>query len=126
MVDNVSSNDTLITKFADCVAHFGGESSQTWCFLHIINLIAKSLICEFDPLKKNIPHTGTINDKPEEFANLDQEDILTREEDPDKGHKKDNNDKGWVDDVSMLNKEEHAELLEHIMPICVALAKVRK
>ncbi|KAH7903432.1 hypothetical protein BJ138DRAFT_979674, partial [Hygrophoropsis aurantiaca] len=46
--DNASSNDTMTDKLADLVPHFGGEVSRTRCFLHIVNLVAKSLIREFD------------------------------------------------------------------------------
>ncbi|KAG1869714.1 hypothetical protein C8R48DRAFT_577018, partial [Suillus tomentosus] len=46
--DNASSNDTLVTKLVDLVPHFAGETSCTRCFLHIVNLVAKSLLHEFD------------------------------------------------------------------------------
>ncbi|KAG2112249.1 uncharacterized protein F5147DRAFT_527041, partial [Suillus discolor] len=46
--DNASSNDTLVTELVDLVPHFAGQASHTRCFLHIINLVAKSLLHEFD------------------------------------------------------------------------------
>ncbi|KAG1747816.1 uncharacterized protein EDB91DRAFT_1048098, partial [Suillus paluster] len=50
--DNASNNNTMTAELADLVAHFGGESAWTCCFLHVVNLIAKSLIKEFDLPKK--------------------------------------------------------------------------
>ncbi|KAG2085774.1 uncharacterized protein F5147DRAFT_588788 [Suillus discolor] len=50
--DNASSNDTLVTELVDLVPHFAGETSRTRCFLHIVNLVAKSLLREFDAPKK--------------------------------------------------------------------------
>ncbi|KAF8443710.1 hypothetical protein L210DRAFT_3313983, partial [Boletus edulis BED1] len=44
--DNALSNDTM--TLADCLAHFGGETAQTRCFLHVINLVAKTLVKQFD------------------------------------------------------------------------------
>ncbi|KAG2115548.1 hypothetical protein BD769DRAFT_1289588, partial [Suillus cothurnatus] len=46
--DNMSSNDTLVTELVDLVPHFAGETSRTQCFLHIVNLVAKSSLREFD------------------------------------------------------------------------------
>ncbi|KAG2139887.1 hypothetical protein BD769DRAFT_1310192, partial [Suillus cothurnatus] len=48
MADNASSNDTMITELADMVGHFGGKTARTCCFLHIVNLVAKSLLKQFD------------------------------------------------------------------------------
>ncbi|KAG2739597.1 hypothetical protein P692DRAFT_201729438 [Suillus brevipes Sb2] len=39
--DNALSNDTMTTALAENVAHFGGDTARTWCFLHIVNLVAK-------------------------------------------------------------------------------------
>jgi hypothetical protein len=50
--DNASSNDTMTDELADLIAHFGGETAQTQCFLHIINLVAKTLIKLFDLPKR--------------------------------------------------------------------------
>ncbi|KAG1792877.1 uncharacterized protein HD556DRAFT_1217668, partial [Suillus plorans] len=46
--DNASSNDTMTTELAKLIDHFGGEAVHTHCLLHIINLVVKSLIKEFD------------------------------------------------------------------------------
>ncbi|KAG2088934.1 uncharacterized protein F5147DRAFT_561336, partial [Suillus discolor] len=52
MGDNASSNDMLTTELAKCMDSFGGALSRTRCFLHIVNLIAKSIIKLFDVPKK--------------------------------------------------------------------------
>ncbi|KAG2737548.1 hypothetical protein P692DRAFT_201670425, partial [Suillus brevipes Sb2] len=46
--DNAASNETMVAELAELVPHFSGPSSRTRCFLHIVNLVAKSLIREFD------------------------------------------------------------------------------
>lgn len=48
----VAVTDTMITKLEDLIAHFRGKSVQTCCFLHVVNLIAKSFLKEFDLPKK--------------------------------------------------------------------------
>ncbi|KAG2029754.1 hypothetical protein BDR03DRAFT_803603, partial [Suillus americanus] len=46
--DNASSNDTMITELVDMVGHFSGKTVRTRCFLHIVNLVAKSLLKQFN------------------------------------------------------------------------------
>ncbi|KAG1745068.1 uncharacterized protein EDB91DRAFT_1037560, partial [Suillus paluster] len=46
--DNASNNDTMIRELSDKVLEFGGAVTHTRCFLHTVNLVAKSLIRKFD------------------------------------------------------------------------------
>ncbi|KAG1807537.1 hypothetical protein EV424DRAFT_1306685, partial [Suillus variegatus] len=46
--DNASNNNVMVDKLATLVPEFAGEASHTQCFLHTVNLVAKSLIREFD------------------------------------------------------------------------------
>ncbi|KAG1782402.1 hypothetical protein EV702DRAFT_925011, partial [Suillus placidus] len=46
--DNTSNNNVMVDKLAMLVPEFAGEVSHTRCFLHTVNLVAKSLIREFD------------------------------------------------------------------------------
>ncbi|KAG2143881.1 hypothetical protein BD769DRAFT_1347815, partial [Suillus cothurnatus] len=50
--DNASSNNVMVENLMAEVPAFGGATSHTQCFLHMVNLIAKLLICEFDVTKK--------------------------------------------------------------------------
>jgi hypothetical protein len=46
--DNASANDKMITTLARTLPRFAGEKSRVRCFLHIVNLIAKATIRQFD------------------------------------------------------------------------------
>src|SRR6267154_6375762 len=59
--DNASNNNVMVDKLAMLVPKFAGEASHTRCFLHTVNLVAKSLICEFDVLKKDAEHAWDEN-----------------------------------------------------------------
>jgi hypothetical protein len=61
--DNASSNDTLVAELADRVAYFAGDTNRTRCFLHIVNLVAKSLIREFDTSKSKANGSVSSGDK---------------------------------------------------------------
>ena len=42
----------MIDELENLAPGFGGSAGHTRCFLHIINLVAKSLLCLFDVKKK--------------------------------------------------------------------------
>jgi hypothetical protein len=122
-VDNASSNDTLVTELADRNAHFAGDMSRTRCFLHIVNLVAKSLIREFDAPKSK----ASMADDPELVkltADIEIEDARTADEDPNKDAESEDNEEGWVDELYLLEEEEREQLMDSIRPLRLVLAKV--
>ena len=51
--DNASNNDKMIEHLSTLIESFPGAANQTRCFTHILNLIAKSILHQFDvPQKK--------------------------------------------------------------------------
>ncbi|KAG2345885.1 hypothetical protein BDR05DRAFT_832638, partial [Suillus weaverae] len=46
--NNASNNDAMIHELSSKVLEFGGATTHTRYFLHTVNLVAKSLIQEFD------------------------------------------------------------------------------
>ncbi|KAG2035900.1 hypothetical protein BDR03DRAFT_820439, partial [Suillus americanus] len=46
--DNAASNEMMVAELVELILHSSGLTSRTRCFLHIVNLVAKSLIREFD------------------------------------------------------------------------------
>ncbi|KAG2056065.1 hypothetical protein BDR06DRAFT_881182, partial [Suillus hirtellus] len=49
--NNASNNDIMICELSGKVLEFSGPTTHTRCFLHTVNLVAKSLIQEFDVKK---------------------------------------------------------------------------
>ncbi|KAF9220503.1 hypothetical protein BS17DRAFT_639536, partial [Gyrodon lividus] len=49
--DNTSNNDVMIERLAEHVPKFMGAASQTHCFLHVVNLVAKMLVLQFNTKK---------------------------------------------------------------------------
>ncbi|KAF9047976.1 hypothetical protein BDZ89DRAFT_941500, partial [Hymenopellis radicata] len=50
--DNASPNDVMMQHLGDILPGFEGPKNRMQCFAHIINLVARSLLTSFDPLKK--------------------------------------------------------------------------
>lgn len=42
----------MVDELADRVLEYGGRATHAQCFLHTINMVAKTLVCEFDIDKK--------------------------------------------------------------------------
>ena len=53
--DNMSANDTMITEISKLIPEFGGQATRMRCFLHVINLVVKAILREFD-----IPKPGEV------------------------------------------------------------------
>jgi hypothetical protein len=100
MCDNASNNDVMIRELARLVPRFEGEVSHTRCFLHVINLIAKSLIHQFDTHSSQTD----VDDEQELMDEPDVEDLPSNataadeSDDVNEDAATDNND-GFVDEV---------------------------
>ena len=121
--DNASSNDTLVEELTKILPHFGGQTNRTRCFLHIVNLVAKSLLREFDAPIKNAGSDEDLDELMEDT--MEQEDLQTQVNDSNKDVDDDDDDEGWVDEVALLSPRERATLAQSIRPISAILIKVR-
>jgi hypothetical protein len=114
----------MTTELANIVGHFGGETARTRCFLHVVNLVAKSLLKQFDIPKK------VANEGEEDLQAIAQEIDLENEAtiaengdgDPNADHV--DNTEGWTDEVGEMTPEEQEALEENIRPIRFVLVKV--
>ena len=87
----------MIEELADLLNDFPGPANQTRCFTHVLNLIVKSIIQQFDsPDTKNDKHLDEATNKMLSFAgNIKfEEDNLAGDDEEDE----DDNVKGWVDE----------------------------
>ncbi|KAF9536806.1 hypothetical protein CPC08DRAFT_608459, partial [Agrocybe pediades] len=50
--DNASANDALISQLPTLLDAFPGAANRTRCFTHILNLVAKVILRQFDTPKK--------------------------------------------------------------------------
>ncbi|OJA08026.1 hypothetical protein AZE42_10848 [Rhizopogon vesiculosus] len=134
--DNASNNNVMIDKLATLVPEFAGDASHTRCFLHTVNLVAKSLICEFDVSKKNAEctwdkHAEGVDDELVELSSdIEREDRqVTAQYDHDVQVSEEetqlqDNDEGWVNEVDLLSDEQSIELQKDIQPVKLVLLKV--
>jgi hypothetical protein len=119
----------MIKELADLVVEFPGPANQTRCFTHILNLVVKSILRQFDLPN---PKSGkSLDDASKELLSLagdveDEEDIVCREgeggvaaEEPE-----DDNLEGWIDERISMDDDDLDELEESVKPVRLLLTKV--
>jgi hypothetical protein len=117
----------MITEIAGDLLPDFLQVNRTRCFLHIINLVAKTLLKQFDVPKKD---ADKVLDEAEralrELAqDIDLEEMMTRINNAGDGSDGDEDDdiEGWVDEMELLSNDEREDLSEKIGPVRLVLAK---
>src|SRR5260221_12827361 len=78
----------MIKHLSMLVESFPSTPNQTCCFTHILNLVAKSILCQFDVAKKASPDDSEqLDDATKELAMLAGELELDLDGDDDKTNK---------------------------------------
>jgi hypothetical protein len=121
--DNAANNTVMVENLAEALPSFPGRANHTRCFLHTINLVAKSLLKEFDMTKREATRAldNDVGSESGESEN-ETEDLPTDEDDSLLG----DNDEGWIDEVELLSERERKQLRQQIRPIKLVLVKVSK
>ena len=88
-----------------------------------MNLVAKSLLCQFDAKKETIGRDAEMVALADELVREEEMMDETEDNNDDDDIKADNED-GWVDELENMTENERIELEESIRPVKLALAKV--
>jgi hypothetical protein len=125
--DNASNNDSMIAELAKLIDDFPGPANQTRCFTHILNLVVKSVIRQFDlPKSKG---DKVLDDAAKELlslaGNIDfEEDELAGRDGKEADEDEDDNVEGWIDERTQMTDIELAELDQSVEPVRLLLTKV--
>lgn len=122
----------MIDELEDLLPEFS-KVNHTRCFLHVNNLVARTLVRQFDVPKKTKKAGSDSSDDPDdelrEFAgdiDLEERQIregLLHEARTDEAEIDDITD-GWVDEIAALSQAEREGLQESLRPVRMLLAKV--
>jgi hypothetical protein len=121
--DNALNNDKMIERLAESINNFPGTANQTRCFTHILNLVAKSVLHQFEAPKAK--RVDSINDAMKGLAAVSDEledegdDVVVDEEaDEDGDNEGDNDDDdGLPEEREGMSQEQLAELEASVQPI---------
>jgi hypothetical protein len=125
----------MVEELAELIDDFPGAANQTRCFLHILNLVVKSIIKQFDlPKSKKTSgddddgDDGRLDQGTEELLQLagdiDLEEDLTTNGDEEL-EEKDDNEEGWIDERDGMTANELDELAASVGPVRLLLTKVQ-
>ena len=98
-------------------------ANQTRCFTHVINLVVKSILRQFDIAKAKANETlnnatETLLQVAENIAGEDS-DEMTGDDDLE------DNTEGWVDERDFMTEEDRVALDASVQPVRLVLTKVR-
>jgi hypothetical protein len=119
--DNATNNDTMIAELAGILEEFPGANNQTRCFLHVLNLVVKSIIRQFDlPKEQADSILDEANDELHNLArNIENEELILQQD-----GSTDDSVEGWVDEREEMTAEEREKLDESVRPLHLMLTKV--
>jgi len=116
----------MIHELSNFLPNFPSATNQTCCFLHVLNLVVKSILQQFDIPK--VKGDKILDDTLEELIKLvgdiEQEEAECHEVNSDEGDEEDDNVDGWIDKRTHMMDEEKEELNEAVKPIHLVLTKV--
>ncbi len=131
--DNASNNDVMIDTLSLNVPTFEGSIGHVRCFAHIVNLVAKSMLRQFDVPK--VQATQEISEEDRTLYELESEgtdeaegaDIPVAEDgdifNPLSALDLDDED-GWVDEIAAMTDEERIIFQARVRPVRMTLTKV--
>ena len=116
----------MVDELTNLIEDFPGPANQTRCFLHILNLVVKSIIQQFDiPISKKITDgeedDESMDEATKEFLKLageiDLEEEITVSTSDEGDPMEDDNEEGWVDEHEEMTEEELLKLVKSIQPV---------
>ncbi len=111
----------MINELANLLDNFPGAANQTRCFTHILNLVVKSILAQFE-LPKSRANIGDDLLKLAEGIELEEEITAKDSEEGEEGE--DDNVEGWIDEREEMGERQLEELEARIEPIRLLLIKV--
>jgi hypothetical protein len=119
----------MIEEIAYLLDDFPGPANQTRCFLHILNLVVKSIIQQFDlPKSKKKPDDddpildAATTELLKLAGDIDIEEQITVSAGEDEVA--DDDVEGWVDEREDMTEDELKELADSVQPVRLLLTKV--
>jgi hypothetical protein len=128
--DNASANDTMINHLANLIEAFPGSGNRTRCFAHVLNLVAKCIMKQFDLPGKKRGKDGKDSDEEVNFTAIALEALAEEIEDEKESGEEGGSDSGEENDKVPFNgregmtEAEIKKLDENVRPVRLVLAKV--
>jgi hypothetical protein len=113
----------MIDALAELVIAFPGAANRTRCFTHILNLVVKVILRQFDVPKAKASEALDVASRAlvELAGDIEmEEDVMDERDDDDE----DDGEEGWVDPRNEMSQEERDDLDISVRPVQLILVKV--
>ena len=123
--DNASPNDTMIDALAEIVVAFPGAANRTRCFTHILNLVVKVILRQFDVPKANADEALDVASQAlvDLAGDIEMEEAVMDERTDDEAEDGDG-EEGQIDPRNGMSQDERDELDTAVRPVRLVLVKV--
>lgn len=118
--NNASNNDTMIDSLAHHIDTFPGQRNCVCCFAHVVNLMAKCLLKQFD---SRVESNGDPDDNDTTSHIWELADRIDLEADLETGSEKDDME-GLIDVLGEMDVYKREIFETDIVLVCTALVKV--
>lgn len=127
--DNALPNDTMIEELPKLIAAFPGAANHTRCFDHVLALVAKRIVRQFDVTSG--VDSEAMDEAERELRELAEgidieEEAAQRERDTGDDDRDDDDEGNDDEEMAQLSVADRAELDESTRPIRMLLVKVSK
>ena len=113
----------MINALAELVDAFPGAANRTRCFTHILNLVVKVILRQFDVPKSKAGEALDVASQVlvDLAGDIEMEEAVMDERDDDND---DNGQEGWVDPRDGMSQDDQDELDSVVRPVQLVLVKV--
>ena len=137
--DNASANERMVENLAKLVVDFPRDANHARCLAHVVNLVVKIILCQFDISKKkknsdvpkdNPKKEGSSDDEEKEMSERDVDELVRgldkEEKEMDDGDDDEESDKVLRDvkELEGVLEEELEEVVKLAKPVRQILYKV--
>jgi len=113
----------MINALAELVDAFPGAANRTRCFTHILNLVVKVILHQFDVPKSKAGEAldVALQALVDLAGDIEMEEAVMDERDDDND---DDGQEGWVDPRDGMSQDDQDELDSAVRPVQLVLVKV--
>ena len=113
----------MVDKLAELVVAFPGAANCTRCFAHILNLVVRVILRQFDVPKAKAD--GALNAASQALVDLAGDIDMEEAEMAEGGDDEDDDrDEGWIDLLTGMSTEDREALETSVHPMQLVLVKV--
>ena len=118
----------MVDELRDRISDFPGKAMRVRCFAHVVNLIVKTILKQFDvPDKKKdeivSEALGELKGMGTDLEDDETDDLSMHNDGEDDN---DDNVDGWMDEREEMSEDELANLESEVQPVRKMLGKVRR